>query len=297
MGPVESQEATYHVHELESGLRVLARNPETTLQVWSADYGYPGEGLYREFHRKDPLSGLHHWRVTHRKADLAEKAPYDPEAAFAKTEEHARHFVGLLERLAGRHPEGVILSPYDAELFGHWWYEGWPEPGRPEASRPEPQGPARDRPGGGAGPRGADRPPRGLLGPGRGPPGLAQREDPGLLGKGLSGGGGHAGGGAPGCPPRGGVAPGHARAFAPRASDWPFLMETGQAEAYARERYEEHARAFFHLLKGASPRSLGPWRSGTIPSRRPTPASTFSGRRDGRGAPRRPPVPPREEPA
>lgn len=54
LGPVESQEATYHVHELESGLRVLARNPETTLQVWSADYGYPGEGLYREFHRKDP---------------------------------------------------------------------------------------------------------------------------------------------------------------------------------------------------------------------------------------------------
>lgn len=51
---MESQEATYHVHELESGLRVLARNPETTLQVWSADYGYPGEGLYREFHRKDP---------------------------------------------------------------------------------------------------------------------------------------------------------------------------------------------------------------------------------------------------
>lgn len=45
LGPVESQEATYHVHELESGLRVLARNPETTLQVWSADYGYPGRGF------------------------------------------------------------------------------------------------------------------------------------------------------------------------------------------------------------------------------------------------------------
>lgn len=40
------------------------------------------------------------------------------------------------------------------------------------------------------------------------------------------------------------------------ASDWPFLIDTGQAEAYARERYEEHARAFFHLLKGASPEEL-----------------------------------------
>jgi 1,4-alpha-glucan branching enzyme len=40
------------------------------------------------------------------------------------------------------------------------------------------------------------------------------------------------------------------------ASDWPFLIDTGQAEAYAKERYEEHARAFFHLLKGVSPEEL-----------------------------------------
>lgn len=98
LGPVESAEATYYVHELESGLRVLARNLETSLQVWSADYGYPGEGLYREFHRKDPISGLHHWRVTHRQADLSAKAPYDPEAAFLKVKEHAVHFVDLVEQ-------------------------------------------------------------------------------------------------------------------------------------------------------------------------------------------------------
>ncbi|MFX7167374.1 hypothetical protein ABTI49_20195, partial [Acinetobacter baumannii] len=78
-----------------------------SLQVWSADYGYPGEGLYREFHRKDPISGLHHWRVTHRQADLSAKVPYDPEAAFLKVKEHAVHFVDLVERLSREHPDGV----------------------------------------------------------------------------------------------------------------------------------------------------------------------------------------------
>ena len=257
LGPVESQEATYYVHELESGLRVLARNPETTLQVWSADYGYPGEGLYREFHRKDPLSGLHHWRVTHRKADLAEKAPYDPEAAFAKTEEHARHFVGLLERLAGRHPEGVILSPYDAELFGHWWYEGvaWLEAVlrllaqspkvRPVTAREAVQGPAvRTALPEGSWGRGGDH--RVWLNEKtldywekvyRAEGAMREAARRGVL-------------------PEGVLRQAMRELLLLEASDWPFLIDTGQAEAYARERYEEHARAFFHLLKGASPEEL-----------------------------------------
>jgi 1,4-alpha-glucan branching enzyme len=43
------------------------------------------------------------------------------------------------------------------------------------------------------------------------------------------------------------------------ASDWPFLMDTGQAEAYARERYEGHAERFFRLLEGASLEELKTW--------------------------------------
>lgn len=119
-----SGEAVYHVHELESGFRVMARNRETALQVWSADYGYPGDGVYREFHRKDPISGLHHWKVTHRKADLGQKEPYNPQEAFDRTAEHARHFAGVVHGLAQQHPDGVICAAFDAELFGHWWYEG-----------------------------------------------------------------------------------------------------------------------------------------------------------------------------
>lgn len=44
------------------------------------------------------------------------------------------------------------------------------------------------------------------------------------------------------------------------ASDWPFLIHTGQAADYARERYREHARAFFALAEalraGRTPEEL-----------------------------------------
>jgi len=121
---IESQDVAYRVHELPSGLRVLARNPETAVQVWSADYGYPGDKVYREFHRKDPVSGLRLHRVSGRGVQLGDKEPYEPEQAFAKVGEHARHFAALVRNLADKHPGGVICAAYDAELFGHWWYEG-----------------------------------------------------------------------------------------------------------------------------------------------------------------------------
>ncbi len=46
-----------------------------------------------------------------------------------RVEEHARHFVSLVERLLREHEEkfgekGIIVAPYDTELFGHWWFEG-----------------------------------------------------------------------------------------------------------------------------------------------------------------------------
>lgn len=121
---IESQDVTYRAHELPSGLRVLARNPETAVQVWSAEYGYPGEEVYREFHRKDPISGLRLHRVSGRGVALGDKEPYVPERAFAKVAEHARHFASVVTDLASKHKDGVICAAYDAELFGHWWYEG-----------------------------------------------------------------------------------------------------------------------------------------------------------------------------
>ena len=241
----------YRVYELPSGLRVLFRDPKTALQVWSADYGYPGDGVYREFHRKDPVSGLHHHRVTDRKLDLSQKAPYDPKAAFARVEEHADHFTSLLEGIAQAHPDGVLAACYDAELFGHWWHEGvaWLEAVlrrlarskvRPVRAKEAVQGEAVrvELPEGSWGRGGAHevwlnektldywrtvyRAEGAML------EAVRTIRDERRLRQMMR------------------------ELLLLEASDWPFLMETGQAEAYAKERYQGHAERFFRLLQGVS---------------------------------------------
>ena len=108
---------------------VIGRNNRTGQQVWSADWGYPGEADYREFHKKDQESGLQYWRVTGPKADLGDKGLYHPDWAEHKVGQHAQHFAKLVEELIqGYHQEsdqyGIISANYDTELFGHWWFEG-----------------------------------------------------------------------------------------------------------------------------------------------------------------------------
>ena len=65
-------------------------------QVWSAMFGYPGDGEYREFHKKDAVHGFQYWRVTEGKPDLAYKQPYDPYRAGQRVREHASHFSWLV---------------------------------------------------------------------------------------------------------------------------------------------------------------------------------------------------------
>ncbi|MCD6289498.1 MAG: DUF1957 domain-containing protein, partial [Anaerolineae bacterium] len=108
---------------------VFGRDERTGMQVWSASHGYPGDFLYREFHRKDDVSGIQYWRITGARVDLGQKELYDPYPAFRQVNVHADHFVGLVrDRLAEYHDRtgeyGVIVSAYDTELFGHWWFEG-----------------------------------------------------------------------------------------------------------------------------------------------------------------------------
>ena len=54
-------------------------------QVWSADYGYPGDEDYREFHKSSDKSGFKYWRVTNRNQSIDKKQPYDPDAASSKS--------------------------------------------------------------------------------------------------------------------------------------------------------------------------------------------------------------------
>jgi 1,4-alpha-glucan branching enzyme len=112
-----------------SGVAVIGRNNETGQRVWSADWGYPGDFDYREFHRKDGVSGLQYWRVTGAKVDLGDKDFYHPDWAENKVRMHAHDYVALVERILQAQWDfgqgyGIIASNYDTELFGHWWFEG-----------------------------------------------------------------------------------------------------------------------------------------------------------------------------
>lgn len=127
----------YHVSDTTKGIKadshsdvaVIGRNNRTGQQVWSSDWGYPGDFDYREFHKKAGTSGLQYWRVTGAKTDLAHKDYYQPEWAAIKIDQHAEHFAHLVgdilrEYENNNHEYGLISSNYDTELFGHWWFEG-----------------------------------------------------------------------------------------------------------------------------------------------------------------------------
>lgn len=127
------------------GVAFFGRDPETSRQVWSKHEGYPGDPWYREYYRDIGFdldladigpwihpsghrvaTGLKYWRVT---GPTDWKEPYDPAAARATAARHAAHFVWCRERqiehLAARMDRPpVVVAPYDAELFGHWWFEG-----------------------------------------------------------------------------------------------------------------------------------------------------------------------------
>jgi 1,4-alpha-glucan branching enzyme len=108
---------------------VIGRDNRTSMQVWSADWGYPGDFNYREFHKKDGISGLQYWKVTGAKLDLAYKEYYDPYWAGQQVAEHSSHYAHLVEELITSFYQetgkfGIIAAAYDTELFGHWWFEG-----------------------------------------------------------------------------------------------------------------------------------------------------------------------------
>ncbi len=108
---------------------VLGRNNRASFQVWSAAHGYPGDGLYREFHKKDANSGMKYWRLTSKDCELGDKMLYDPVLAFNQTKMHADHFVSLvydlLKEQQGKTGEpNLVMVSFDTELYGHWWFEG-----------------------------------------------------------------------------------------------------------------------------------------------------------------------------
>lgn len=127
------------------GPAAFGRDHESSKQVWSAEEGYPGDPEYRDFYRdvgfdldldyvrpyiqpngQRKFTGLKYHRITGR---TNWKEPYRPWVARERAAEHAgnfmfnrQHQVNHLRGALGREP--IIVAPYDAELFGHWWFEG-----------------------------------------------------------------------------------------------------------------------------------------------------------------------------
>ena len=137
----------YGVHRpirTPGGPAAFARDYESSKQVWAAEVGYPGDFLYRDFYRDagfdvhaphieklrhagiPTFTGLKYHRITG-KTDW--KEPYHPGWARERAADHAGNFlynrqqqISWLASSFDRPP--IILAPYDAELFGHWWFEG-----------------------------------------------------------------------------------------------------------------------------------------------------------------------------
>jgi len=119
----------YEHYLIPGGLTVFARDPQTTVRVWSGDVGYPGDPHYLEFHKQLYPGRLRYWRISEDKADLGAKQPYDPWSAMDNIPRHAADFVELVKTTLARYRgqanrEGTVVAMYDTELFGHWWFEG-----------------------------------------------------------------------------------------------------------------------------------------------------------------------------
>ncbi len=128
-----------------NGVMAFGRDPACSRQVWSAEQGYPGDAEYREYYRDIgfdlPLdyigpyildgdtrinTGIKYFRVT---GGEAVKQIYQPEKAQDKAKQHAEDFIDKRRRQINALAPGMdrppmLVAPYDAELFGHWWYEG-----------------------------------------------------------------------------------------------------------------------------------------------------------------------------
>jgi len=108
----------------------FARDPRVCEQVWSGSVGYPAHGDYLEFHRKHGARrGLRYWKITGKGVDLGHKGLYDPYPTQSRTHEQALHFCELIKHRLTEHRNrtgrrGVVTACFDAELFGHWWFEG-----------------------------------------------------------------------------------------------------------------------------------------------------------------------------
>ena len=136
---------TYAPIVTPEGIVAFGRDIDSSRQVWSRSEGYPGDFDYRDFYKdigyeldysylKDyfpsswqrTFTGIKYHKIT---GFTGNKLPYNPQKACIKAQIHAEDFLSKREeQIINMHKQmdtpPIIVCPYDAELFGHWWYEG-----------------------------------------------------------------------------------------------------------------------------------------------------------------------------
>ncbi len=129
----------------KSGLFAFGRDTESSKQVWSNKVGYPSSPVYRDFYRDigfdldydyidtyfplrgvKQMTGMKYYKIT---GDTELKEVYNRDAALEQVSCDTDDFLNkrklqieTVSSLMSHEP--VIVAPYDAELFGHWWFEG-----------------------------------------------------------------------------------------------------------------------------------------------------------------------------
>jgi 1,4-alpha-glucan branching enzyme len=247
-----------------SEVAAFGRDLEVSYAVWSPLGGYPADPAYRDFTTVDLEGGFKSWRVT--ALDRLDKEPYDPLAARERAIAHAEEFT----RLVSARDRGLTVAAYDAELFGHWWYEGplWLEVVLRRLPHTTLARALQDRP-----PRTRRCLPESTWGAGKGH-GAWVTEGTRWLWTEL-----RAAEGRFAALPH--DAPGRDAAWRQltlaQASDWPFLIARGHSARYAAERFRAHLDRFDAACRGEL--AVG---TDELPTGRHRSAGTASAAQDGR---------------
>ena len=145
LSPDEPKAGCYAPVKCPNGLYCFARDYNLTSLIWSSSEGYPCDADYREFYRDigydlpldyirpyihEPdvrvFTGFKYWAVTGKTAD---KVVYDPDKALSKVDLHSSNFLYHIRSAGDLVEDSLPNDPiytlsFDAELFGHWWFEG-----------------------------------------------------------------------------------------------------------------------------------------------------------------------------
>ncbi|MBM3237569.1 DUF1957 domain-containing protein [Candidatus Poribacteria bacterium] len=109
---------------------VFTRDIKLSAQVWWHQVGYPGDAAYLDFHKRHEGSKHRYWRITDNRLDMAYKELYYPDDSYRhRVKEHAGHYKWLIAQSLKSNYQNtgtatLAMTAFDAELFGHWWFEG-----------------------------------------------------------------------------------------------------------------------------------------------------------------------------